>query len=303
MFIKLVLKKISPAWLLKAWRSYRYKPVDDRALPDDKLMSLMRHEAHRIEKTIYNDILESKYDIYQEKKFRVDQIIKILISRGYEQSHPVIDWAFKISNSFDDLEASFISVYSKTPEPLQLSKASEFSEFLQRRRSVRVWAENQPDSNDLEVLALKVIDAARWAPTSGNRQPWRFKILTNDADKDLLAGIKENHCTSAPICIFVGMDTRLYGAFSDRETGIYIDAGAAIQNMILCAHSTGLGTCWNHFATDLIQSREANVKSYAVFTARLNIPDYIEPIAVVAIGYPEFIPPTPARMDVTELIL
>lgn len=303
MFIKSLLKRFLPAWLLRAWRDYRYTQIDDIELSDEKLMSLMRHEAHRIEKTIYNDILDSKYEIYKEKKNRVERIIKILVDRGYQLTHPVIDWAAKICDSFDDLQASFISVYSKKPEPLQLSKASEFGEFVQSRRSVRVWAETQPDDKDLAALALQVIDAARWAPTSGNRQPWRFKIMTDDADKSLLSGLKENHCTSAPVCIFVGMDTRLYGAFSDRETGIYIDAGAAIQNMILCAHSTGLGTCWNHFATDLIESREANVKSYAVFRERLNIPDYIAPIAIVAIGYPEFIPPTPARMDVKELVL
>ncbi len=272
-------------------------------LANDQLLSLMRHESHRIEKTIYNDILESKYSIYLEKWKKLDVIYQILESRGYDLNEPTIVWSRKIYDAFDKLEQDFIQKNSLPASKFAPDLAVPFIEFLRERRSVRVWAEEQPDVEVLEQMAHNMIDAARWAPTSGNRQPWRFLVLINPEEKELLKGIKENHCISAPLLIFVGMDTRLYGAFAKSERSIYIDAGAAIMQMVLVAHKCGLGVCWNHFADDLINSRESNKPIYSNFTKKLNIPDHITPIAIIATGIPEFIPPEPARMEVKSILI
>jgi hypothetical protein len=64
-----------------------------------------------------------------------------------------------------------------------------------------------------------------------------------------------------------------------------------------------LGACWNHFADDLIGSREADQKIYARFASVLEIPAYIAPVAIIAIGVPKFIPPEPARMAIDQLLL
>lgn len=272
-------------------------------LTNDQLLSLMRHESHRIEKTIYNDILESKYSIYLEKWKKLDVIYQILESRGYDLNEPTIVWARKIYDAFDKLEQDFIQKNSLPASKFAPDLAEPFIEFLRARRSVRVWAEEQPDVQVLEQMAHNMIDAARWAPTSGNRQPWRFLILIKPEEKELLKGIKENHCISAPLLIFVGMDTRLYGAFAKSERSIYIDAGAAIMQMVLVAHKCGLGVCWNHFADDLINSRKDNQKIYSNFARKLNIPDYIAPIAIIATGVSKFIPPEPARMEIESLLI
>jgi len=305
MNIKTFLKKLP---IIKELHSlYRsknsdiYKPL--LAMSNDQLLSLMRHESHRIEKTIYNDILKSKYDLYKEKWTKLGIIYKILSERGYPSDEPTIEWSKKIYNSFDNLERDFIQKYSLPAPDLDSNLAESFIEFLRARRSARVWTQEQPDHSFFEEIAYKMIDAARWAPTSGNRQPWRFLVLTKPEEKELLKGIKENHCISAPLLIFVGMDFRLYGAFGKSERSIYIDAGAAIMQMVLVAHKCGLGVCWNHFADDLISSREENKKIYSNFTQRLNIPDYITPIAIVATGVAQFLPPEPARMDVKNLLI
>lgn len=272
-------------------------------LTNDQLLSLMRHDSHRIEKTIYNNILESKYSTYLKKWKKLNVIYQILESRGYNLNEPTIVWSRKIYESFDKLEKDFIQKNSLPASKFAPNLALPFIEFLRARRSVRVWAEEQPDVEEFEKIAHNMIDAARWAPTSGNRQPWRFMILTKAEKKELLRGIKENHCISAPLLIFVGMDTRLYGAFSKSERSIYIDAGAAIMQMVLVGHKCGLGVCWNHFADDLINSRESNKPIYLNFTKTLNIPDYITPIAIVATGVPKFIPPEPARMEIESLLI
>lgn len=273
------------------------------AMSNDQLLSLMRHESHRIEKTIYNDIFTSNYNVYKEKWEKLGIIYQILSERGYPSNEPTIEWSRKIYNSFDRLETDFIQKYSLPAPKLDSNLAKSFIEFLRSRRSARVWAEEQPEHFVLEEIAYNMIDAARWAPTSGNRQPWRFLILTKPEEKELLRGIKENHCITAPLLVFIGMDSRLYGAFGKSERSIYIDAGAAIMQMVLVAHKCGLGVCWNHFADDLISSRKENEKIYSNFTEKLNIPDYITPIAIIATGLTKFIPPEPARMEVESLLI
>ena len=98
-----------------------------------------------------------------------------------------------------------------------------------------------------------MIDAGRWAPNSGDRQPWRFLIMVEQEEKHLLKHIKEQHCYDAPCLIFVGADRRVYGGLGDNEAGLHIDGGAAIMQMVLAAHASHFGVCWNHFSLDLIE--------------------------------------------------
>lgn len=274
-------------------------------LSNDELLSLMRHESHRIEKAVYNDILfdAQKEKIYQEKRHRLSIIYQILKQRGYPSNEPTLLWSKRIYDAFDTLKTDFIQPNSLPAPAFDPTAAKPFTEFLRGRRSVRVWAEEQPDQNVLTEVAYDMIDAARWAPNSGNRQAWRFLILKSQEEKELLEHIKEKHCTTAPLLIFVGMDTRLYGALGKSERSVFIDAGAAIMQMILVAHRCGLGTCWNHLADDLINSRNSNRRIYANFAAHFEIPGYVAPIAIIAIGRPKFVPPEPARTGIKDLML
>ncbi len=277
--------------------------IDLQDLSNDQLLSLMRHESHRIEKAVYNNILEAKNNIYREKWERLGIIYKILKERKYSPNEPTIAWSRQIYDSFDNLETHFIQQNSRPAVEFNPNQKETFIKFLRTRRSTRVWADEQPPQDMLEKIAYSMIDAARWAPTSGNRQPWRFLILQSQQEKELLRTIKEEHCISAPLLIFVGMDTRLYGALGKEERSIFIDAGAAIMQMVLLAHKCQLGVCWNHFADDLISSRELNKEKYSNFTKKLNIANYIAPIAILAIGIPKFIPPEPARMEIENLMI
>jgi nitroreductase len=147
-----------------------------------------------------------------------------------------------------------------------------------------------------------MIDAARWAPNSGNRQAWRFRIVDRSAAKELLKPVKEYHCTSAPILVYIGMDERVYGALGTKERSLYIDAGAATMQMVLVAHSANLGACWNHLSDDLLESRSANREAYAEFARHLRIPDFVRPIAIIALGRAAYVSPPPARTDVDRLL-
>jgi len=283
--------------LIKLFRKKKKFAADLGSMTTEELLALMRHETHRIEKAVYNNILDSKREIYEKKRDRLTKIYSLLESRGVPTDEPTVEWSRWVHSSFGRLgEAVRECGSADCPEPA-IEKADAFLEFLKSRRSVRVWAEDQPDDTTFKTLGERMIDAARWAPNSGNRQGLRFRIISDEGDKQILTRLKEHHCISAPLLIFVGMDTRVYGALGEEERCVYTDAGAAIMQMILLAHECGFGSCWNHFADDLIGSRDINIGKYQAFSERLGIPDYIAPVAIIAVGVPSFIPPTPMRMD------
>jgi len=277
------------------------KGLEDMSVQE--LLALMRHESHRIEKAVYNDILESKIDNFRKKRDKLRRIYDLLEKKGCPPDEPTLIWSKRIHDAFENLSEAFVYKYSFQRLPVDDSVRTQVIEELRMRRSVRVWADDQPDDDTLIDYATRMIDAARWAPNSGNRQAWRFMILIDAEEKALLARIKERHCVTAPLLIFVGMDTRVYSMFGAEERCIYLDAGAAIMQMLVTAQLYGLGACWNHLADDLIESREVNRNMYRQFARQMSIPDYIAPIAVVAVGKPAYLPPIPMRMPLESVIL
>lgn len=276
---------------------------DRPALSDAELMAFMRHDAHRIEKAFYNRIFTTKRSFYEQRRDNVLEAIAILKQRGRDITEPTVAWAHEIAETFEQLEERFIQRKRTLPRPIDHGAADSFVSLVASRRSSRVWAEAQPPAPELESFARRMIDAGRWAPNSGDRQPIRFKIMSDGSEKALLAGLKEEHCYAAPCLIFVGSDRRFYGGLGEREAGIHIDAAAAAMQMVLTAHSAHYGVCWNHFSRDLIESRESNKRVYEKFARAMGIPDHVEPVAIIAFGIAEFHPPVPPRMDIESMLL
>jgi len=272
-------------------------------LSNEQLLSLMCYDSHRIEKASYNNLLQVKSSLFQGRKDRLGEIYRILTERGFTGESPIEIWSRGIYNAFPDLEEEFIRPRSTPPPDFDPEGGEKFLKFLRGRRSVRVWAEEQPPLSQLQEIARLMIDAARWAPNSCNRQTWRFRILHRESEKKLLSKLKEEHCTRAPLLIFVGIDTRLYGEMGREELSIYIDAGAAIAQMLLTAQRCGLGSCWNHLGNDLINSRKINQRIYARFAEAISIPAHIAPVALIALGRAAFTPPCPARIERENIMI
>lgn len=273
-------------------------------LSKTQLLSLGRHEAHRIEKAYYNNGFERKSPYYLATRDKIKQILGILNERqAFSPDHPIVCWINSIVDSYDDIGHQFVDRFSSPVPTMNLKEARPFIEFLSSRRSSRVWADQQPGREEMLRIAKLLVEAASWAPCSGDRQPWRFRIIIEQGEKELLKGLKEPHCIKAPLLIYVGMDKSVYGAFGKNELGVYIDAGAAIMQMILLAERIGLASCWNHFARDLIYARAGNPDVYRNFVKKLKIPEELEPVAIVCVGVAQMVPPRPPRLSVEELIV
>jgi len=273
-------------------------------LSNTQLLSLGRHEAHRIEKAYYNESLDTKSAYYLSVRDRLTQILMLIRERNaFKEDHPVVSWIGTIVEAYDAIGDEFVKQYSTAAPLLKLHEARSYIDGLSKRRSCRLWATQQPSREILQEASKLFVEAARWAPTSGNRQPWRFRVILDQAEKDLLIGLKEPHCIKAPLLIYVGMDKTVYGAIGKNESSIYIDASAAIMQMILLAEKIGLASCWNHFARDLIFSRPSNPDRYRNFVKQLGIPPEVEPVAIVCFGLPLLVTPIPPRLPVDEVMI
>jgi nitroreductase len=143
-------------------------------------------------------------------------------------------------------------------------------EAIENRRSVRQFTDEPVTADELELL----FEAARWAPSGLNNQPWRFMGIT---DRSLIADLSKltryrGVVAGASALIAVFLDA---AEMYDRTKDL-MSAGAAVQNILLAACDMGLGTCW----LGEILARRADVEGL------LETPDDLEFVALVAVGRP-----------------
>lgn len=142
--------------------------------------------------------------------------------------------------------------------------------IIKERRSIREYQKKLPSKTDIE----KILDSGRWAPSGLNNQPWRFMVV-EESRKDGLSEFTKygDIIKNAPMAICVLMDI---ADSYNREKDI-MAIGACIQNMILKAHSMGLGTCW----LGEILNKKKDVVNY------LGLDEDLELMAVITVGYPD----------------
>lgn len=146
-------------------------------------------------------------------------------------------------------------------------------EAIRNRCSVR---EFKPEIIPDDIL-LKILDAAHWAPSPFNTQPWEFIIIK---DKETLAAISKfarysGYLEAAPMAIAVvvpPINTKFSWIESIGEPRFA--AAIAVQNIMLTAWEMGIGACWVSIERD-------NVRKI------LNVPSTHFILTVIPIGYPE----------------
>lgn len=148
-------------------------------------------------------------------------------------------------------------------------------ENIMTRTSIRDYQDKPVEDAKIEAM----LKAAMAAPSAGNKQPWRFVVIK---DKNTIKAISENFHTmkmaeKAPVAIVVCGD--LNATFPGDGVDYWIqDASAATENLLLAAHSMGLGAVWCGIYP--MKERVSLLKDM------LELPDDIVPLNVVPVGYP-----------------
>ena len=182
-------------------------------------------------------------------------------------------------------------------------EARQLLDFMRDRRSLRRYQAKAVPGKCLELL----LEAACWAPSAHNRQPWRFAVIEEASAKEKLAGrmgarlrqdlerddappalieadVSRSYAriTQAPLLILLCLSLDDMDEYSDarrnrhEETMAQQSAAMAGQNLLLMAASLGLGACWM-CAPLFCQSLVAEA---------LDLPAGWQPQGLITLGYP-----------------
>ena len=148
------------------------------------------------------------------------------------------------------------------------------------------------------MMLKKLIDAGHWAPSSCNRQPQKFLIFETEENKKIISSLRrEKSLLNASALILVLIDLNVYEK-NEVDYTPYLDAAAAIQNILLMAHALGLGGCWFNFG-----QKEIRKSGLKMFRLKFKIPKNLICISLIALGYPIRTPMPVARKSIEDLII
>jgi nitroreductase len=164
----------------------------------------------------------------------------------------------------------------------------EILETIQKRRSIRTYQDKIVEPEKLK----RVLEAARLAPSASNRQEWRFVVVQdiNIREQLMKAASNQKFVAQAPVVIAACADTDMH-VMRCGQLCYTIDVAIAIDHMTLQAVEEGLGTCWVG-AFD-----QTEVKRI------LNIPDRIQIVSLLTLGYPAIIPTPSRRKKLEEIVM
>lgn len=187
--------------------------------------------------------------------------------------------------------------------PTPTTDATAFLEYLRSRRSIRRY---RPEPVPRSLLE-EILTAAIWAPSAHNRQPWRFAVIRDAADKERLAramggrlradleadgvpqaviekdvGRSYQRITGAPALVLVCLTMADMDSYPDekRQRNEWIMAAQSTamagQNLLLAAHALGLAACWMCaplFCPETVKET-------------LELPAEWQPQGLITVGYP-----------------
>jgi nitroreductase len=164
----------------------------------------------------------------------------------------------------------------------------ELYEGLLTRRSIRKYTGEVIEKD--KILAL--IRAGMYAPSANNKRPWHFIIID---DREIMKRIMEAHpyasmLSEASHAIAVCGDDSLQNGVDYYK----FDCSNASQNILLAAHSMGLGAVW--------LAVEPRAERIAAIVRILGLPPGIHPVSLISVGVPVSIPSNiPDRFEESKI--
>ena len=161
----------------------------------------------------------------------------------------------------------------------------KFLELAKRRYSVRGYKADPVEADKLQ----EVLEAARLAPTAGNRQRFELIVIqTAGREEELRRIYDKDWFVQAPLLICACR----YPMDPARQRKDYtdVDVGIVVDHLTLAATELGLGTCWIG-AFDPAAARKI-----------LGLPDEVEPVVFTPLGYPADPPRVKQRKPLDDLV-
>lgn len=169
----------------------------------------------------------------------------------------------------------------------------EFNEVIKNRRSIRQFKPTEiPDETIREILEL-----AQLAPSAGNLQAYKVKIIKSKEDKMKLKEAtmsKQESLVSAPVVLVICADREESGKkYEERGKNLYSiqDATIFASYVQLTIASMGLTAVWvGGFSEEEVKSA-------------LSLPENLQPVAMIPFGYPDGEPRPRERKNLEDIII
>lgn len=146
-----------------------------------------------------------------------------------------------------------------------------FLDLAKKRYSCRNYKSNAIEEEKL----LQVLEAARIAPSAVNYQPWHFYVVRKPENKARISeAYQREWMKNAPVLIIACGNKHISWKRADGKEHMEIDLSIAIDHLTLQAADLGLATCW------VCNFQNRKLKEV------LQLPNYIEPVAIIPLGYP-----------------
>ena len=146
--------------------------------------------------------------------------------------------------------------------------------FIFGRRSIRLYSPGAVS----EAAVQKLLEAAMAAPSAAAKDPWRFVVVRDRRTLIEIAAALPNGQMIAGAALGIAVCGDLQAAHDQQLNYLLQDCSAAIENLLLCAHLLGLGTCWLG-----VHPWEQRVNSLKQILA---LPASVVPVACISIGFP-----------------
>jgi nitroreductase len=155
---------------------------------------------------------------------------------------------------------------------------------IRNRRSVRKYRKDPVEDEKI----VKCLEAAQWAPSASNKQPWHFIVVRNEETRKSLAEIHPygRFMKESPVVIVVLCNPEIHPKY------YMYDPCIATQNLLLAAYAQGLGTCWMGMVEAAF---EKDMKRL------LAIPEKIKILCCVSVGYPDETPSS-TRKNLEDIV-
>lgn len=147
----------------------------------------------------------------------------------------------------------------------------KFLDLVERRYSCRSYKSEAVEADKLSY----VMECVRQSPSAVNRQPWRFRVVSGEAERQQLRQCYGREWfASAPLYVIASVLTDEQWVRADGKPHGDIDVAIAVEHLCLAAAEQGLGTCWVcNFDVELCKRL-------------LGLPAGEEPVVLIPIGYP-----------------
>ena len=169
---------------------------------------------------------------------------------------------------------------------------SEFDDIIKRRKMIRQYKQDKPITKE---IVDKLIANAHRAPSAGHTQVQEFIIVQDPLIKKKLgeAALNQEQVYDAPLLIVVCANTsRSVGRYGKRGREFYsiIDGAFASMLILLTAVNEGIGAC---FVGAFLDDKVSEI---------LQLPKYVKPIGIIALGFPAEDPGKFKRIDISKLV-